>query len=719
MRVRTLLGYGLDVLANHRLGTRVISTLRSSIAAGDNSIESMLMKEAMEDEQTLIRVWEWMIQSERLNNSAVQAGFGGRKQRFTGILALLMPGGSLTAVAAAVTSKLRSAPGTAPTAAQSPTGTVLSILKNEGSDSSSTTFPVHSSSSLALSLSPPSQTLESSASNGFLPAGFRVYLSEARAEAMRLCEGWFDLFADAGNGQLSGAPGAARRRAGSVTASVSPSAISFGGNPSPSPAHAAYEAHLVELEARGLYEQAARVAVCHLDLERALQSLTLGAKQSADSNRDLGLVAMALSGYANFAAHAQQQSQQDAASSISANQLWNQTWTSALGGGGQHLSPSLKVIFSFLSSFAPKQPTAAIYSAILESDGLPLQDKLGFVLRFLPDEELIAYLVQLARDLVQRGDLDGLMLTGLNNYEIIPATGTETAPTSVSYTMDLLQSYLNRTSDVQTAAVLGCFAGVSINFAQGVSGVDAADPSTSLSQWLQLYKSLLNQWSLWPERAKFDVARALLEKTWSEEQAGATAANARGAAALVKRPSHHTTVRPQISVRCNFCGQSLSLEAMSGGGGAGAGPGAGHAPTPGGRTAMFKPRGRVGAARGVPDQNSVRIRGCPHCKKSLPRCALCLVSFDCDTPHGGPGGSNKQRRKNPLVEGQEEDVSTGASGAPSVHVEDDPRFDSSSMAEFGRWFTWCQACRHGGHAEHMSDVSVHDISSDNDSVTLC
>jgi hypothetical protein len=34
------------------------------------------------------------------------------------------------------------------------------------------------------------------------------------------------------------------------------------------------------------------------------------------------------------------------------------------------------------------------------------------------------------------------------------------------------------------------------------------------------------------------------------------------------------------------------------------------------------------------------------------------------------------------------------------------RFDRSSMTAFGQWFTWCQACRHGGHADHINDVTV-------------
>lgn len=26
----------------------------------------------------------------------------------------------------------------------------------------------------------------------------------------------------------------------------------------------------------------------------------------------------------------------------------------------------------------------------------------------------------------------------------------------------------------------------------------------------------------------------------------------------------------------------------------------------------------------------------------------------------------------------------------------------NKLTEFNNWFTWCQTCRHGGHAEHIT-----------------
>lgn len=54
---------------------------------------------------------------------------------------------------------------------------------------------------------------------------------------------------------------------------------------------------------------------------------------------------------------------------------------------------------------------------------------------------------------------------------------------------------------------------------------------------------------------------------------------------------------------------------------------------------------------------------CPNCRKPLPRCAVCLMYMGTTTTR---------------------------------------ETDSSQMVAFGNWFSWCQSCRHGGHADHIS-----------------
>ncbi|KAJ8949341.1 hypothetical protein NQ314_008261 [Rhamnusium bicolor] len=95
----------------------------------------------------------------------------------------------------------------------------------------------------------------------------------------------------------------------------------------------------------------------------------------------------------------------------------------------------------------------------------------------------------------------------------------------------------------------------------------------------------------------------------------------------------------QVYVSCNFYGKSISAY-MHG---------------------LNRGRGQFQRVTGT--TNKVKMSSCPNCRKPLPRCAICLM-------HMG--------------------TTTGES-------------DGLKSTEFDNWFTWCQTCRHGGHAGHMSE----------------
>lgn len=169
------------------------------------------------------------------------------------------------------------------------------------------------------------------------PATFQVFISPQRAEALRLC-GWFDTFSAVKTSHTDSTDKTTNENTSSSNGS---SANGINGHSNKIPAinglshstvppeanvkfdpsnwsqlgftsfeHALLEQTLRQLEERGEYEQAACLAVFHLDLPRALTSLSLGARSASsgdsshdDNNsslaasKDLGLVAMALSGY--------------------------------------------------------------------------------------------------------------------------------------------------------------------------------------------------------------------------------------------------------------------------------------------------------------------------------------------------------------------------------------------------------------------------------------
>lgn len=72
------------------------------------------------------------------------------------------------------------------------------------------------------------------------------------------------------------------------------------------------------------------------------------------------------------------------------------------------------------------------------------------------------------------------------------------------------------------------------------------------------------------------------------------------------------------------------------------------------------------------------MSACPNCRKPLPRCSICLLHMGT---HGGP-------------------ITTAATSATAPGTVSTREFHKSS--DFSSWFTWCQTCRHGGHAVHIT-----------------
>ena len=45
----------------------------------------------------------------------------------------------------------------------------------------------------------------------------------------------------------------------------------------------------------------------------------------------------------------------------------------------------------------------------------------------------------------------------------------------------------------------------------------------------------------------------------------------------------------------------------------------------------------------------------------------------------------------------------GTGSGSLVHVDSTPDPGRDKLSVFSDWFTWCQTCRHGGHAGHVID----------------
>ncbi|XP_046677873.1 GATOR complex protein MIOS-B-like [Homalodisca vitripennis] len=106
----------------------------------------------------------------------------------------------------------------------------------------------------------------------------------------------------------------------------------------------------------------------------------------------------------------------------------------------------------------------------------------------------------------------------------------------------------------------------------------------------------------------------------------------------------------QVFVSCNFCGKSVSAYMQ----------------------ASSLSRGQL--ARLGATSNRLKMTSCPNCRKPQPRCAVCLVNMGTPAYYdGNPSPSPSRPSTTPL-----------------------------RLSPFNSWYTWCQTCRHGGHASHIT-----------------
>ncbi|XP_078094249.1 GATOR2 complex protein MIOS [Mustelus asterias] len=319
------------------------------------------------------------------------------------------------------------------------------------------------------------------------------------------------------------------------------------------------------------WERAAAVALFNLDIRRAIEILNKGAALGK-GDLNLNVVAMALSGYTD-----------------EKNSLWREMCSSLRL---QLNNPYLCVMFAFLTS----EPGS--YDCVLYESSVAVRDRVAFANMFLNDTQILRYIDKLTNEMKEAGNLEGILLTGLTKDGI-----------------DLMESYVDRTGDVQTA---------SFCMLQGFPSDVVKD--SRVQYWIENYRNLLDAWRFWHKRAEFDIHRSKLDPC--------------------SKPL------AQVFVSCNFCGKSISYSCSA-----------------------MPHQGRSFSQYGVSGSpTKSKVTSCPGCRKPLPRCALCLINMG--TPVSSCLGTGKSDEK--------------------VDLSKDKK-----LAQFNNWFTWCQNCRHGGHAGHM------------------
>ncbi|KAK5600370.1 hypothetical protein CRENBAI_025253 [Crenichthys baileyi] len=304
------------------------------------------------------------------------------------------------------------------------------------------------------------------------------------------------------------------------------------------------ETFLRSLEQEREWERAAAIALFNLDIRRAIQILNKGAvTEKGDLN--LNVVAMALSGYTD-----------------EKSSLWREMCSSLRL---QLKNPYLCIMFAFLTS----EPGA--YDGVLYESNVAVRDRVAFACMFLSDVQLPRYIDKLTNKMKEAGNLEGILLTGLTKDGV-----------------DLIESYVDRTGDVQTA---------SFCMLKGSPSDVLKDPRVQC--WIENYRNLLDAWRFWHKRAEFDILRGKLD------------------------PSSKPLA--QVFVSCNFCGKSISYSCSA-----------------------MPHQGRGFSQYGVSGSpTKSKVTSCPGCRKPLPRCALCLMNMG--TPVSSCSGTGKTDEKMDLT----------------------------------------------------------------------
>lgn len=281
------------------------------------------------------------------------------------------------------------------------------------------------------------------------------------------------------------------------------------------------------------------------------------------------------------------------------------------------------------------------YGCVINDDRLSLEDRVSFALTFLDDHETLEWLQIIKDDCTLRGDLGGLVVTGLSGEGL-----------------NLLQQYLDRHDDLQTVALLvgrnvidnaAGIAAAAVNSGTTTSGGSSSSQVRSREwQWLWEYRNLLNKMQLFVGRASLDVqlgrrnrliarpgptvaaAVGTGDVSASSTRTGPNSnipygqgklrqtqppgAAGRGGGSAIDRKSGSARVLYQLPphsdlthvfLRCNYCSSSLPVDPMQQQ-----------------QAAFFRKQRPL-------------INCCANCKKPLPRCYVCLLYMGLVNPTHG------------------------------------------------------------------------------------
>ncbi|GKZ86601.1 hypothetical protein AnigIFM56816_002012 [Aspergillus niger] len=211
------------------------------------------------------------------------------------------------------------------------------------------------------------------------------------------------------------------------------------------------------------------------------------------------------------------------------------------------------------------------WRSVIQETTLPLRYRIEVALRWLPDDDLTSYLHETTTTAIQQGDIEGILLTGLNHSA-----------------MDLFQSYINKYHDIQTAVLA---------MSHTVPRFISTSPDRArFESWRETYRQQINAWKLQLERARFDVGSRKFAVTWDGRK-------------LVDPP------RQQVSLTCNYCTRPLTQHDAS----------SQLTPSVTGEVTHPTPGNPLGSA-------AMSGTVCPRCGRHMPRCGVCTLWLGAPDP---------------------------------------------------------------------------------------
>jgi WD repeat-containing protein mio len=228
--------------------------------------------------------------------------------------------------------------------------------------------------------------------------------------------------------------------------------------------------------------------------------------------------------------------------------------------------PALKALLTYLIE--------GNWRDVMKTNYLHLGYRVALGLTYLNDTELSGFLQSELARAVKNGDLEGILLTGL----------TEQA-------MDLFQTYIVRTNDLQTAVLAMAFTNPLY--------VD----DVRWEMWKETYFNQMQAWRCFVQRTKFTVQHNRMART-------------REGRTLVETPPG------QVTLRCMHCSGDLGLRKEG--------------------SYLFGYAIQTNTVRIAPPPAIVGTV-CPTCGRHMPRCGICQMWLG--TPNPATAGGNRELNK--------------------------------------------------------------------------